>query len=747
MIIGVLGVVVIIAVIIVPLVIFLMFFISRKNIPKWVKFILIYFLSFLLLCGSIGVIYLVTALTGVKEVISMGGTTATLITTGNLKATDSTESNSPSLGGPSRGATIASFDGSKYLINLGQIPAGQKTTLPSGYYQTGKDLPRAQALLIIQEICARPEINIRPELLAGFWYSESTAYIGVDNIVTQLWESDNDPYDGPFQHGVSAWSSTGANRGRAYISSIEDPDLPDDKRVQEASECTATIEGQKRPNILCFSDAAYTTALRLSSAYHGGDFDYAGLTKEIESWGESMGYSEAEKDILKVNSSCAYYNGYTDSQKTYIPAFYVDIYKANGNLDQWYSLASSRGNLNNKLKDLAANTPRVTPNWKNDSKASYQVEMNNGNWESSQFTFMVYNGGKWVMTGLNALGDALCKQGMATQTAGTGSVNLSTQLQKVLEYCAKQKDKSSFEVDGGTDSSLNSCLTYCRAAYQYAGITITQRYTYAYEAKQAFMLESVTKTSDGKTDWSKIPIGAIVFSYGSGGKDNYPGHVSIYIGNGKISEAGNSKVQEVPIDNTCGGTIYGWGWLGAAPSQIVYGSTQSAGGSGAFNGMSIVDKVKALMGNAYDGRTSLCSKWITKGTADSLVTTVTVKLRDTNGVLQDKKFTVNKAVAEDVKAIFAEIAQTDQRFKLDYCAAYNYRGMAGNGGTISAHSFGGAFDLNWDDNPFTTGPNKTSEYSFNSNSEVVQIFKAHGWYWGGEWSNTKDYMHFTLTNN
>ena len=31
--------------------------------------------------------------------------------------------------------------------------------------------------------------------------------------------------------------------------------------------------------------------------------------------------------------------------------------------------------------------------------------------------------------------------------------------------------------------------------------------------------------------------------------------------------------------------------------------------------------------------------------------------------------------------------------------------------------------------------------------EVVAIWKKHGFFWGGDWKSSKDYMHFTYTNH
>jgi hypothetical protein len=69
----------------------------------------------------------------------------------------------------------------------------------------------------------------------------------------------------------------------------------------------------------------------------------------------------------------------------------------------------------------------------------------------------------------------------------------------------------------------------------------------------------------------------------------------------------------------------------------------------------------------------------------------------------------------------------------------------------SNHSFGRAFDINPAINPYVKpgyeylpgvkyDPEKPGTLTVDG--EIVQFFKAHGWEWGGEWTDKKDYMHF-----
>lgn len=87
-------------------------------------------------------------------------------------------------------------------------------------------------------------------------------------------------------------------------------------------------------------------------------------------------------------------------------------------------------------------------------------------------------------------------------------------------------------------------------------------------------------------------------------------------------------------------------------------------------------------------------------------------------------------------------------------SAFNYRVVAGTN-TISAHSYGRAIDINPLINPYIVGdkvmPANAAEYAdrdkaFDHKIDRTDlcycIFRRHGWKWGGDWNNSKDYQHF-----
>lgn len=69
-----------------------------------------------------------------------------------------------------------------------------------------------------------------------------------------------------------------------------------------------------------------------------------------------------------------------------------------------------------------------------------------------------------------------------------------------------------------------------------------------------------------------------------------------------------------------------------------------------------------------------------------------------------------------------------------YDGCYNYRNVRG-ASHLSMHSYGAAIDFDAEHNPLGATHGKMPP-------EVVAIFKAEGWRWGGDYSGRKDWMHF-----
>jgi hypothetical protein len=127
--------------------------------------------------------------------------------------------------------------------------------------------------------------------------------------------------------------------------------------------------------------------------------------------------------------------------------------------------------------------------------------------------------------------------------------------------------------------------------------------------------------------------------------------------------------------------------------------------------------------------------------------TISVPINDASGNKTTRSLTVHRALQQEIMEIFVEMQR--EGFKINQLACYGYRKMASGTGSLSHHSYGVAIDINWDANPavyWGAKPDPSSQYYINS--RIVQIWKKHGFYWGGDWSASYyDPMHFTYTNH
>lgn len=133
---------------------------------------------------------------------------------------------------------------------------------------------------------------------------------------------------------------------------------------------------------------------------------------------------------------------------------------------------------------------------------------------------------------------------------------------------------------------------------------------------------------------------------------------------------------------------------------------------------------------------------------------------------------VHKDVASDLIAIFGELFQhgfmiermetvenfggsDDLSMQANNTSAFNCRDVTGQPGKFSNHSWGRAVDINPLTNPYVKGGqvlppqgkaflDRTRAYpgTILPGSFIVRLFERHGWTWGGDWKDVKDYQHF-----
>lgn len=146
-----------------------------------------------------------------------------------------------------------------------------------------------------------------------------------------------------------------------------------------------------------------------------------------------------------------------------------------------------------------------------------------------------------------------------------------------------------------------------------------------------------------------------------------------------------------------------------------------------------------------------------------------------DGEAKDGELVVNKAIADDVLAIFEELYKADypiEKVRLvdEYDAddeasmsdnnssAFNFRFIS-HTTRISKHGLGMAVDINTRYNPYvktvdgklSIEPANGADYMDRSKDFphkidhedlCYKLFKEHGFTWGGDWTHSKDYQHF-----
>ncbi|WML34939.1 cell wall-binding repeat-containing protein [Clostridium sp. OS1-26] len=114
-----------------------------------------------------------------------------------------------------------------------------------------------------------------------------------------------------------------------------------------------------------------------------------------------------------------------------------------------------------------------------------------------------------------------------------------------------------------------------------------------------------------------------------------------------------------------------------------------------------------------------------------------------------KNISVNKKISEEVKQIFDEIYNLPEQFPIKDVGGFRDKDSCIN------HPAGAAIDINPDENYFIqlgkdgTVKQQVGKYynpykdPYSITPEVVKVFQKYGWDWGGNFPNSKDYMHFS----
>lgn len=153
-----------------------------------------------------------------------------------------------------------------------------------------------------------------------------------------------------------------------------------------------------------------------------------------------------------------------------------------------------------------------------------------------------------------------------------------------------------------------------------------------------------------------------------------------------------------------------------------------------------------------------------------------------NHDIQVGELIVNKNIADDIKEIFMELFINEYEIEKMYLpdrywtgdgnttddaacddnntSAFFYRTVGGSS-SLSNHAYGMAIDINPQQNPYVSYRSGSPECSHDNALEYLdrtsgaahmittddlcyQLFISHGFSWGGNWRNIKDYQHFEM---
>lgn len=154
---------------------------------------------------------------------------------------------------------------------------------------------------------------------------------------------------------------------------------------------------------------------------------------------------------------------------------------------------------------------------------------------------------------------------------------------------------------------------------------------------------------------------------------------------------------------------------------------------------------------------------------------VTVRHWGFDGAVHDGELVVHESHAPAIVDVFAQLfadrfpiermqlvddfgADDAASMRMNNTSAFNCREVSGRPGVMSAHSWGSAIDINPRVNPWVKGahidPPEGASFVDRSrpivggvfrDGVVVRAFRGIGWGWGGDWSDSVDWQHFSAT--
>lgn len=107
-----------------------------------------------------------------------------------------------------------------------------------------------------------------------------------------------------------------------------------------------------------------------------------------------------------------------------------------------------------------------------------------------------------------------------------------------------------------------------------------------------------------------------------------------------------------------------------------------------------------------------------------------------------KSWTVNASVAPRFQGFIRDLVATGYTIKT--AGSYADRNQANGSGNKSLHAYGLAIDINAFGAGNSYNPGNTGVHTENLPPGISALASKYGLVWGGDWKNSKDYMHFSV---
>lgn len=326
-----------------------------------------------------------------------------------------------------------------------------------------------------------------------------------------------------------------------------------------------------------------------------------------------------------------------------------------------------------------------------------------------------------------------------------------------------------FADEDDSGSSGNSNISNLNAE-QYEFIMRMVAFNYDFKSEYDLLASVTTAQAIEESGWGTSNVYQNSFNLfgmkGNGTAGNYKGYqkfnnekecIEAYqkLISGKYKCKGIKDYEKVLVALTNGGYCEGTEYAGKIRNHIVtYDLTQ-------FDNLSEEDLQKVRDRTYGDGVITgqVANKGTTQERARSLfpdgvpssaaqmkkyLTTISVEILDKNGKATTAKLTCHKALAEEIQQIYREMKEIGFRAYSNGC--YNWRNITGSSSKMSNHAFGLAIDINPDYNPYVKGTYSSTWQNapkyYKIDNDIVNIWKKHGFFWGGDYNSIKDYMHF-----